>query len=63
MAAPVMGGEDFAFYGAHVPSCYWTLGLAPGGAPYPPLPAPDIDFNDDAIATGVELMCGLAIRS
>jgi|694.fasta_scaffold43150_2 amidohydrolase len=63
MAAPVMGGEDFAFYGAHVPSCYWTLGLAPGGAPYPPLHAPDFDFNDDAIATGVELMCGLAIRS
>ena len=62
MAAPVMGGEDFAFYGAHVPSCYWTLGLAPGGAPYPPLHAPDFDFNDDAIATGVELMCCLAVR-
>jgi amidohydrolase len=62
MAAPVMGGEDFAFYGAHVPSCYWTLGLAPGGAPYPPLHAPDFDFNDDAIATGVELMCSLAVR-
>ena len=62
LAAPVMGGEDFAFYGAHVPSCYWALGLAPGGEPYPPLHAPDFDFNDDAIGTGVELMCRLAVR-
>ena len=61
MAAPVMGGEDFAFYGEHVPSCYWMLGLAPGGGPCPPLHAPDFDFNDDAIATGVELMCSLAV--
>jgi len=62
LAAPVMGGEDFAFYGSHVPSCYWALGLAPGGAPFPPLHAPDFDFNDDAIAVGVELMCRLAVR-
>ena len=62
LAAPVMGGEDFAFYGAQVPSCYWALGLAPGGAPYPPLHAPDFDFNDDALGTGVELMCRLAVR-
>lgn len=62
LAAPVMGGEDFAFYGPHARSCYWALGLAPGGAPYPPLHAPDFDFNDDAIATGVEVMCALAVR-
>ncbi|NBP51744.1 MAG: amidohydrolase [Actinobacteria bacterium] len=62
LAAPVMGGEDFAFYGPHAPSCYFALGLAPGGGPYPPLHAPDFDFNDDAIATGVELMCMLAVR-
>jgi hippurate hydrolase len=61
LAAPVMGGEDFAFYGPHAPSCYFALGLAPGGGPYPPLHAPDFDFNDDAIATGVELMCALAL--
>jgi hippurate hydrolase len=62
LAAPVMGGEDFAFYGPHAPGCYWCLGLAPDAAPYPPLHAPDFDFNDDAIATGVELMCRLAVR-
>ena len=62
LAAPVMGGEDFAFYGPHARSCYWALGLAPGGAPYPPLHAPDFDFNDDAITTGVEVMCALAVR-
>ena len=62
LPAPVMGGEDFAFYGSHVPSCYWALGLAPGGGAFPPLHAPDFDFNDDAIGTGVELMCRLAVR-
>jgi amidohydrolase len=62
LAAPVMGGEDFAFFGPHVPCCYWALGLAPGGRPLPPLHAPDFDFNDDAIAVGVEVMCRLAVR-
>lgn len=60
--APVMGGEDFAFYGPHARCCYWALGLAAQGAACPPLHAPDFDFNDGAIATGVELMCRLAVR-
>jgi amidohydrolase len=62
LPAPVMGGEDFAFYGAHVPACYWALGLARPGTPFPALHAPDFDFNDDAIAVGVELMCRLAVQ-
>jgi amidohydrolase len=60
--APVMGGEDFAFYGPHARCCYWALGLAAPGTTCPPLHAPDFDFNDDALATGVELMCALAVR-
>jgi len=62
LPAPVMGGEDFAFYGAHVPACYWALGLARPGTPFPALHAPDFDFNDDAIPVGVELMCRLAVQ-
>ncbi len=62
LAAPVMGGEDFAYYGERVPACFWALGIAPAGGTSPQLHAPDFDFNDDAIATGVELMCELALR-
>ncbi|MFN0131292.1 MAG: M20 family metallopeptidase [Phycisphaerales bacterium] len=60
---PTMGGEDFAYYGQHVPSCFFFLGLRPSGAArFPALHQPDFDFNDDAIAVGVELMCGLALK-
>jgi metal-dependent amidase/aminoacylase/carboxypeptidase family protein len=38
------------------------LGLKPNGqATYPGLHQPDFDFNDDALAVGVELMCALAL--
>ncbi|MHC5005124.1 MAG: M20 metallopeptidase family protein, partial [Planctomycetota bacterium] len=59
----VMGGEDFAFYCQEVPSCFFALGLLPEGqAHMPDLHQPTFDFNDQAIATGVELFCRLAIR-
>lgn len=60
---PTMGGEDFAYYGRHVPACFFFLGLRPrGAARFPALHQPDFDFNDDAIPIGVELMCGLALK-
>jgi amidohydrolase len=60
---PVMGGEDFSFYGQRVPSCFFVLGLIPPGRDaMPDLHQPDFDFNDDAIATGVEMFCRLALR-
>jgi amidohydrolase len=60
---PTMGGEDFSYYGHHVPACFFFLGLKPeGAATYPTLHQPDFDFNDDAIALGVELFCRLAVR-
>lgn len=63
IARPVMGGEDFAFYGQQVPACMWLLGLIPPGrADFPVLHAPDFDFNDDALATGIEMFCRLALR-
>ena len=59
---PSMGGEDFSYYGQHVPACFFLLGLCPEGRDaYPNLHQPDFDFNDDAIALGVEMMCRLAL--
>ena len=60
---PVMGGEDFSFYSQVVPSCFFVLGLIPPGKQsMPDLHQPDFNFNDDAIATGIEMFCRLALR-
>ena len=62
LAHPVMGGEDFSYYAQRVPSCFVALGLQPqGSAPMPVLHADNFDFNDAAIAPGVELMVQLAL--
>ncbi len=59
---PVMGGEDFAFYGEHIPACFFFLGLLPEGVEeIPSLHNAHFDFNDDAIATGIETFCSLAL--
>jgi amidohydrolase len=56
-----MGGEDFSYYGHHVPACFFFLGLRPKGhETYPTLHQPDFDFNDDALPVGVEVFCELA---
>lgn len=61
---PVMGGEDFSFYGERTKACFYWLGLNPGDDyRYPNLHAPEFDFNDDAIPYGVEAMCRLALYS
>lgn len=60
---PVMGGEDFAYYGEKVPACFYILGQQAGdGPPMPPLHSPRYDFNDETIATGIRLMSRLAIE-
>lgn len=60
---PTMGGEDFAYYGQHVPACFYFLGMRPRGVTtFPSLHQADFDFNDDALPVGVELMCALALR-
>jgi len=57
-----MGGEDFSYYGQHVPACFFLLGLRPAGAgEVPQLHQATFDFNDDAIGVGVEMMCRLAL--
>lgn len=60
---PVMGGEDFSFYSQVAPSCFFLLGLIPPDkTALPDLHQPDFNFNDDAIAIGVEMFCRLALR-
>lgn len=59
---PSMGGEDFSYYGRLVPACFFVLGVCPPEREaYPTLHQPDYDFNDDALATGIEMMCRLAL--
>jgi len=60
--APSMGGEDFSYYGQRVPACFFVLGVCPKDrTSYPTLHQPEFDFNDDALPTGIEVMCGLAL--
>lgn len=60
---PFMGGEDFSFYCHVAPSCFFVLGLRdPELDSMPDLHQPTFNFNDEAIATGVELFCRLALR-
>lgn len=60
---PSMGAEDFSFYGREIPACFYFLGLRrPEQTSYPNLHAPQFDFNDAAIPTGVEMMCELALQ-
>jgi metal-dependent amidase/aminoacylase/carboxypeptidase family protein len=45
-----------------VPACFFILGVKPRGVKeYPSLHQPEYDFNDDALETGIELMCRLAL--
>ncbi len=61
---PVMGGEDFSFYGERVPACFFWLGLLPPDADgYANLHAPEFDFNDAALPIGIRAMCTLATAS
>ncbi|MCE9560225.1 MAG: amidohydrolase [Armatimonadetes bacterium] len=61
-AVPTMGGEDFAYYGAECPACFYQLGLIPvGETEIPSVHTPLFDFNDDAIEVGVQMMVALAL--
>jgi amidohydrolase len=60
--APVMGGEDFSFYGQHVPACFFFVGLCPPDKErVPSVHTPLFDFNDKVIPDAVETMCRLAL--
>ncbi|MGP1346239.1 MAG: M20 metallopeptidase family protein [Phycisphaerales bacterium] len=60
---PTMGGEDFSYYGRHIPACFFFLGLRPPGADsYPNLHTPRFDFNDAALPHGIALFTALALQ-
>lgn len=60
---PTMGAEDFAFYLEKVPGAFLFIGNNPSETePYPSLHSPHFNFNDDALAPGMEMMCQLAMR-
>ncbi len=59
----VMGGEDFAYYSEKVPSAFFALGIRPGPDRIPGLHEAQFNFNDDAIAIGVEAFCRLALHA
>lgn len=59
--SPCMGGEDFAWYSQRIPASFFLLGLQSSDrSPMPALHHPCFDFNDDAIATGIEAFCRIA---
>ncbi len=62
LTEPFLGGEDFAYYGAHVPACFFVLGSCPAGETSPALlHQSHFDFNDAAIPLGVEMFARLAL--
>ncbi len=63
MQRPVMGGEDFSFYGSEARACFFILGLCPENQTYPLVHTPEFDFNDDAIPTGIEMLVRCALES
>ncbi len=60
--APVMGGEDFAYYSQVVPSGFFVIGLSTKEKKVAGLHRSTFDFNDDAIRVGVDAFCRLALR-
>ncbi|NUM63913.1 M20/M25/M40 family metallo-hydrolase [candidate division KSB1 bacterium] len=57
LAEPSMGGEDFAYYLQKYSGAFFRLGVGPR----PALHADTFDFNDDALALGVNMMAAVAI--
>jgi amidohydrolase len=60
---PIMGGEDFAYYGQLVPSFFYYLPSCPEGrADNPVCHSPHYDFNDDLLPIGIRLHIETGMR-
>jgi amidohydrolase len=60
---PILGGEDFAFYGEQVPAFFYFLpSCPPGVSDNPVCHHPAFDFNDDLLPTGIRLHVEIARR-
>jgi amidohydrolase len=62
-AKPIMAGEDMAFVMEKVPGCMFNLGVGnpERGLVYPPH-HPRFDADEDALAVGVRVLSGVALR-
>lgn len=61
--APIMGGEDFAFFSNEVPGLFYFLPSCPEDQTEVPMcHHPAFDFNDDLLATGMRLHLQTALR-
>ncbi|HNR29752.1 MAG TPA: M20 family metallopeptidase [Candidatus Hydrogenedentes bacterium] len=60
---PHMTAEDFAYYLEKTPGAFLFLGNDPPDATdTPPLHSPRFDFNDAALAVGIETLASIAVR-
>ena len=63
LPVPVMGAEDFSYYGLEVPATFFFVGMRrPDQEAAPLVHTPRFDFNDDVIPDCVQLMSELALR-
>jgi len=56
---PITAAEDFAYFAREVPSAYFFLGAGRPVGETPGCHHPDFDFDDDLLATGVQMFTGL----
>ncbi|HEY9793854.1 MAG TPA: amidohydrolase [Candidatus Obscuribacterales bacterium] len=56
----ILGAEDFAFYTAHVPSCFFGLGVGIEGSARE-LHSPNFDINEKALPLGSALLAQSAL--
>ncbi len=58
-----MVGEDFAYYAEKAPGVLFWLGArVPEGQPAYPLHNPKVQFNEDALRLGMEIMCNIVLK-
>lgn len=60
---PMMGAEDFAYFAKAVPSSFMWLGSGNAEKGFTYLAHhPKFDFDEDAMATGIKILCGVAMN-
>ncbi len=59
LESPSMGSEDFGYYLEHIPGLMFRLGM---GNDSPELHNCRFDFNDNALAAGIQVLAALAIE-
>lgn len=58
---PVMGGEDFSYYGQKIPACFFFVGMKEPGDEQPIMVhTPTFNFNDKVLPDCIQVMVGLA---